>query len=239
MDLKFKIAMNPSVGRHIWFTSDPHYGHANILKYSKRPFADPQEMDAFLIKNWNAVVRPDDYVWMLGDFAMTGKRDRLANYLSQLNGEKYAIFGNHDVGGLYADAGLQREFFKGCFDLKQIKIEDPEAFQGYQRITLCHYSMRVWNKSHHGAYHLYGHSHGSLPEDEGYLGMDVGVDPTAWRLNHGYEFPNTREAAMARLKNLKAEDMTKDGYRPLGYYEIKAIMAKRKFAAADHHGMAD
>lgn len=54
--------MNPSMGRHIWFTSDPHFGHANIIKYSRRPFASPVDMDAHLIKNWNAVVKPDDVV---------------------------------------------------------------------------------------------------------------------------------------------------------------------------------
>jgi hypothetical protein len=32
-----------------------------------------------------------------------------------------------------------------------------------QPIVLCHYAMRVWNRSHHGAWHLYGHSRGNLP----------------------------------------------------------------------------
>ncbi len=237
METRFRIAMNPSMGRHIWFTSDPHFGHAKIIKYSKRPFADAQEMDAFLIKNWNDVVRPDDYVFMLGDFAMMGKRERLANYLSQLNGEKYAIAGNHDLGGLVADAGLQRDFFKGYWDLRQIKVEDPDAFQGWQNITLCHYAMRVWNKSHHQAWHLYGHSHGSLEEPESYFGMDVGVDPTAFRRAWGlHTYPRTREEVRRRLKALKSEDLSKESYRPIGYYEIKSIMSKRRFDPVDQHG---
>ncbi|MFK5004710.1 hypothetical protein ACI4AP_29375, partial [Klebsiella pneumoniae] len=45
-----------------------------------------------------------------------------------------------------------------------------------QRIVLCHYAMEVWNKSHHQAWHLYGHSHGSLPDNPNAKKFDVGVD---------------------------------------------------------------
>ena len=57
----------------IWFTSDTHFSHCNIIKYCNRPFKDVDEMNKILIQNWNNVVRPDDIVWHLGDFALGDK----------------------------------------------------------------------------------------------------------------------------------------------------------------------
>ena len=58
--------MNPTT----FFTADTHFGHANIIKYTNRPFDSPNHMDDILIANWNAVVGPDDEVYHLGDFAL-------------------------------------------------------------------------------------------------------------------------------------------------------------------------
>ncbi len=54
---------------NIWFTSDTHFGHANIIRFCDRPFKDIQEMNERLIANWNAVVRPGDSVYHMGDFS--------------------------------------------------------------------------------------------------------------------------------------------------------------------------
>ena len=79
----------------IFFTADLHFGHANVIKFCARPFADVQEMDAALIANWNKRVGDDDDVWILGDF--TFKRLEIAkDYLQQLQGRKHLIIGNHD-----------------------------------------------------------------------------------------------------------------------------------------------
>ena len=79
----------------IWLTSDTHFGHANIIKYCARPFANTEEMDAALIKNWNERVAEDDVVYHLGDFAWgtIGYWERIRE---QLNGHIYLIIGNHD-----------------------------------------------------------------------------------------------------------------------------------------------
>ena len=80
----------------IWFTSDTHWNHANIIKYCKRPFANVEEMDDALISNWNAVVDKGDHVYHLGDFCW-GKRDGWIKYLKLLNGNIHIIKGNHDL----------------------------------------------------------------------------------------------------------------------------------------------
>lgn len=154
------------------FTSDTHYGHTNILKYTHRgvvkggPFATITDMNEQFIKNWNAVVRPDDQVYHMGDFAFLPSEYAI-QIARRLNGKKFLVFGNHDRK-LRKDPAFLK-FFIWARDFAEIKIND-------QDITLCHYAMRVWNKSHHGAWQLFGHSHGTIPDDPGSLSLDVGVD---------------------------------------------------------------
>jgi len=78
----------------IWFTSDQHYGHANIIKYCGRPYSNTQEMELDLIAKFNAVVKPEDVVWHLGDFAMN--EDVVPQILPRLLGQHRLVAGNHD-----------------------------------------------------------------------------------------------------------------------------------------------
>lgn len=78
--------------RDIWIVSDTHFGHENIIKYCSRPFKNAAEMDEVMIERWNAVVKPDDSVYHLGDvFMSTGWK-----HLPRLMGRKRLILGNHD-----------------------------------------------------------------------------------------------------------------------------------------------
>lgn len=149
-----------------WFTSDTHYGHANIVKYSARPFADMAEMREAMIANWNARVKPGDLVYHLGDFALCDVEDA-CKIAKRLVGQKYLVFGNHDKR-LRKDKTFLGHWI-WARDLEQITVEE-------QKITLCHYAMLTWNQSHRGSWMLHGHSHGSLSDDPGALRLDVGVD---------------------------------------------------------------
>jgi len=80
----------------IWFTSDTHFYHTNIIKYCDRPYKDADEMNYKLIQNWNSVVKHDDIVYHCGDFCL-GNKDKIANIAHQLNGRKFLICGNHDA----------------------------------------------------------------------------------------------------------------------------------------------
>jgi len=154
----------------IWFTSDQHWGHGNIIRFSKRPYANVEEMNERLIENWNRVVGPQDLVYHLGDVFLT-TTEEARQIRSRLNGRICLIQGNHEKTALSL-----RGAFEWVKDYYELKAPDPDAANGMQRIVLCHYAFRVWNKSHHGAWHLYGHSHGSLPDDPNALSFDVGVD---------------------------------------------------------------
>lgn len=79
----------------IFFTSDLHLSHANVIKYDNRPFKTVEEMDTTLINNWNSVVKDGDLVYVLGDFGFA-PLGRIKELLDALNGTKYLILGNHD-----------------------------------------------------------------------------------------------------------------------------------------------
>lgn len=79
----------------IFFSSDHHFDHANIIKYSGRPYADKNEMNADMIERWNEVVKPSDTVYHLGDVGFTN-RIRLKKIRDSLNGTILLLRGNHD-----------------------------------------------------------------------------------------------------------------------------------------------
>lgn len=202
---------------NIYFTSDTHWGHANIIAYSKRPFLfDPSKghngkdgrplvqnldvdfMDETLIKNWNSVVGPSDTIYHLGDFAFYRDQRKTINVLRRLNGNKILIRGNHDK---HMEQDVLN-MFGSVHSYYELSVPDRDA--GKQLIVLLHYGMRVWNKSHRGSWHLYGHSHGTLPDDPNSLSFDAGSDC--------------------------------HGYTPISYDQVKKIMSKKVFKPIDHHG---
>jgi calcineurin-like phosphoesterase family protein len=126
-------------------------------------------MNDEILRRWNSRIRPHDLVYHLGDITL-GKPAEAIELLNQLNGQIYLIRGNHDS---VARHRLCRDRFEWIKDYKCI---NPRLESGQkQSIVLCHYAFRVWDQMHRGRWHLYGHSHGNLPETGG-LCFDVGVD---------------------------------------------------------------
>lgn len=95
----------------IWLISDTHFNHSNIIDYCDRPFKSAEEMNWYMVEKWNSVVKPQDKVYHLGDVYMGGgfSREYTTNLISNLNGYKRLILGNHDNG---KDQILQRYFDK-------------------------------------------------------------------------------------------------------------------------------
>ena len=83
----------------VWFTSDLHFWHKNVIKFCTRPWETPEAMNEGLITNWNEVVQPWDSVYILGDVFFCGTIEA-KRILSLLKGKKYLIAGNHDWGKL-------------------------------------------------------------------------------------------------------------------------------------------
>lgn len=158
----------------IWFTADDHFSH-NLMKV-QRGFNYLKEHDQKLIYNWNeeAGVGKSDWVFIIGDFSF-GAPGYTIGVLKQLLGRKFLIHGNHDK--LNAELKSYFDWDKDVYDLK-IKDNDDRFpwMKNKVRIFLSHYAHRVWPASHHGTFHLYGHSHGNLTDDPMSLSFDVGVD---------------------------------------------------------------
>ena len=132
----------------VFFTSDTHFGHENIISYCGRPFKNANEMDEKLIANWNALVSPDDIVFHLGDFAMGGSEE-WNKILSRLNGHIYLIYGNHDLKNM-------RQGYTGRFEhvSMQMRIE-----VGKQKIYLNHYPYLTFEGAYKSVWQLFGHVH--------------------------------------------------------------------------------
>lgn len=144
-----------------WFVSDIHFGHANIIKYCDRPFDTVQEMDEKIIRKWQDTVSPNDIVWVVGDFSFHGPV-KTSGILARLPGDKVLIRGNHD------HKLSQTKGWMHVHDYYELKVP------GFPLVVMCHYAFEVWKNSHHGTWHLHGHSHGTLPRRG--LRYDVGID---------------------------------------------------------------
>lgn len=136
----------------IYFTSDLHLGHANVITFDSRPFTCIEEMDTEIIKRWNQKVKKQDTVYILGDISWY-KTDKTIEILKKLTGKKILIKGNHDR--------INSEITK-CFesvsDYREIKADG-------RNVILSHYPIHFFNKHYHDAVMLYGHVHSSKEEE--------------------------------------------------------------------------
>ncbi len=159
----------------LFFTADPHFGHANIIRYCNRPFAGPDEMDAALTANWNARVGADDDVYILGDLTLKGL-PYAVDYLRALNGHKHLILGNHD---LYVNEGQAQKRLQQVVD-EICQYKELHASSGHTYV-LMHYPLMFWNGCMNDkVIHLYGHIHNNAycnsQTDLLLNALNVGVD---------------------------------------------------------------
>ena len=172
----------------IFFTSDTHFCHKNILKYCKRPFSTIEENDEELIRRWNEKVPEDGLVFHLGDIAF-GNKEKVNEILNKLNGTIILIIGNHDSEEFINDYSWRFQYMEFQIEMKI----------GKRNIILNHCPMLAFPGAWRGekaTYQLFGHVHTSEYTDEGldqqrmkYLftsQYDVGVDnndfaPVSWK----------------------------------------------------------
>ncbi len=188
-----------------WWTSDTHFGHRNIIRYCDRPYSSVEEMDEAIIKEWNNKVGPEDIVYHLGDFSFYRKVDVAISLLERLNGDIFFIKGNHDSDQFLKKAMMSSSVL-GVKDIHSVKIDDPDAPHGKQRIVMCHYAMEIWDRAHYGAWHLFGHSHGTLPDNLDKMRLDVGLD------NHDMKILSYEDIKIAMFRR---------GYKAIDHHNPK------------------
>lgn len=170
-----------------WFTSDPHFGHANIIDYANRPFFSVGEMDAAMVARWSERVAPDDEVWVIGDLAL-GHYDDSILHRVELPGKKFLVPGNHDrcwPGG----KKNWREWktrYEDDFGFTVVTHEPGEAVE-VGPFQCCHFpptrdrygrsKFDAWLPDlPHGALLAHGHVHELWRTYEGRPWVNVGVD---------------------------------------------------------------
>lgn len=181
----------------LYFTSDSHFGHNNILGHSNRPFKDIKDHDEALIRNWNEVVPEDGIVIHQGDFAFKANSSRLKWILESLNGKIYLVEGNHEKDIM--KKAWARSYFEDIQQRYDIEVED----NGRKVLIVAdHYPMYSWNKSFHGSFHTYGHVHGNtvLPRRNSY---EVGVDTNNY-------YPISYDELMEKIKEKNLEYFDKN-----------------------------
>ena len=152
--------MNTYPRDKIFFTSDTHFGHANIIKYCARPFKDTEEMDKVLIENWNKKVPKDGIVYHLGDFAWgtIGYWERIRE---QLNGDIILIFGNHDDRFIH-NIRAQR-LFKEITPQKKVWFDKTCVYMNHYPF-LCYGG--AW-KGLDAVWQIFGHVHSNDRSEKG------------------------------------------------------------------------
>ena len=161
----------------IYFTSDLHFFHKNILKYNPkyRMYKNVELMNQGIVTRINHTVEADDTLYILGDLSIGGRQGQVVELFNQIICKDIRVVpGNHDKPGL-----LKRlESRANVTVLPQLtEITIPK-----QRAVLCHYPLASWNQQARGSFMLHGHSHGSY-QGKGKI-LDVGWDsigcPISW-----------------------------------------------------------
>lgn len=184
-----------TIKNNIFFTSDTHFNHANIIKYCMRPFADKDEMNEALINNWNSVVKKNDIVFHLGDF-MFGNMNRFWDFRSRLNGKIYLIHGNHDyelMDKVNVDDGFE------------IVTSQLNIVVNGQKIYLNHFPLLTFDGIYKEkpSWQLFGHVH----SNKNIPGTSADVKRLDYLLPMQYDV-----------------GVDNNNYRPISFDEVKSII---------------
>jgi calcineurin-like phosphoesterase family protein len=175
MRIDFKDDLNK-----LFFTSDTHFFHKQVLVHNNRPFKDLEDHDNGMIDNWNSVVPEDGNIFMAGDFAFTGDIGKIRDLIDRLNGKIWWIMGNHDFSNK-----LDRSIIAQMVDGRQMDTATVLLKEdNNQRLFISHYPHMAWPRD---CFHLFGHLHGgpnsSATEKIPFhpLRYEIGVDNNSYK----------------------------------------------------------
>ena len=153
----------------LFFISDTHFNHENVIKYEDRPFANAAEMNEALIRNWNEVVQPDDTVIHCGDFALGTNKDNIVDIVNSLNGKIRLVRGNHDSP---AKLEIYKAMPHKIISIDNMLVLDHKAFPAdiskSRKIIVCHYPivpkmLENMTADNPEIVFVHGHVHSKMP----------------------------------------------------------------------------
>jgi calcineurin-like phosphoesterase family protein len=181
---KINITLKP--GETIWFTSDSHFGHRNILKFkpTSRPFEDEKDMAEALIERWNSVISPTDVIFHLGDFSWWNDRHGIKRLINKLNGKIYFVPGNHDDPGRQFEL-CDPEKIHVLSDVVYLyirpekdKASDPRFEYNCYEVVLSHFPQLCYSHSERkNVYNFFGHIHSEKNEPMLEFGKPIKLIP--------------------------------------------------------------
>jgi len=183
----------------LYFTSDPHLHHKNIIEYCNRPYNDIIVHDTSLILNWNNKVPKDADVIVGGDFIFTSSLEHLKDLVNTLNGTIHLILGNHDYRNRL-DRNSVKEIFSGrVYDVATLEVDDDELEDGKMTLFISHYPHMFWQRN---TVHLHGHVHSG---------------------------PNSTASEVVPFHPYRYDiGVDNNNYEPISYHELKVILTKRQ-----------
>lgn len=182
---KIKNYFKPAAPRETYYTSDPHWGHKNVIEYCQRPWNSKEEMNEGLVKLWNEQVNPQDLVYIIGDFSLSPKAAQ--EFAPRLNGTKILICGNHDAPfNFKKNPKAMRMKEKYLNQFTEVEMEKIVTLKTGQKVLLSHlpYANEESKKidtryldqrpKDKGMVLLHGHSHCHYVKNGRMI--DVGID---------------------------------------------------------------
>ena len=161
-----KLNINLKENQKLYFTSDLHLGHRNVIRFCCRPYDNEKEMDKALINNWNNTVTNNDIIVIAGDLFWFNDSHKIKKVLESLNGEKiYIVPGNHDQMKSYYRVEDPR--IEIITDITHIRLttDDKRYYLDQFEIVVSHYPLMTWAHRDRGAINLFGHIHSGWLRD--------------------------------------------------------------------------
>lgn len=204
---------NFETGENIFFTSDTHFWHKNVIKYCSRPYESVEKMNEALIQNWNDTVNDDSIIFHLGDFGFCGS-ENFARLIQSLHGHIYWILGNHDYRNW-------RDSYKNLVEYvspkMSIQIGDTKILLNHE--PLLSFSGQFNNKE----WQLFGHVHTNNYKD--YSGTTL-IHCTSTQYDVGVDFNNYKPVSFNIIKE-KIQNQIDTNTNYLGY-SVPQIIWKEK-----------
>ena len=151
-----KIQISLKEGQKLFYTSDLHFGHRNVIRFCSRPVRDEKHMREVLIENWNRVVGKEDIVVDLGDLCWFDSNKEIQKIYKQLNGTIFQQMGNHDSKKGFRE---MPSHVKLVDDITMYLITLPDSPTVYE-VTASHFPLMTWSgRERSKSMNLFGHIH--------------------------------------------------------------------------------